>query len=318
MTGGNGSIPKDRGGETAELELWRERYLAQLQLVRHRSPRTLRAYAADLKHFLDFCAGSSGAATPADIGRGLVRAYLAGLGSLKRASVLRRLSALRSWCAFMLESGMLKADPFVRLTLPKKEARLPRFLTEEEMAEVLGPGPQAPGGSRSSFPGGGLAGRRDQAVLELLYSSGLRRSELSSLNCGDVDFVGGTLRVLGKGGRERIVPAGAAALQALRDYLRLRGRTAAGDPLFLNHLGKRVSDGGVAWILSRWARRRGLKKMTPHAFRHSFATHLLNGGCDLRSVQEMLGHKSLATTQVYTHLSLERLRKVYQDSHPRA
>ena len=168
---------------------------------------------------------------------------------------------------------------------------------------------------------GGPAGFRirDSAVLELLYSSGLRRSEVSGLNIGDVDFVGGTVRVFGKGSRERVVPVGDAALGRLRDYLKSRPGAPAGAPLFLNGKGGRLSDQGVAWILKRWIRASGWPKpVTPHVFRHSFATHLLDHGCDLRSVQEMLGHKNLATTQVYTHLSLEQLKRVYGRSHPKA
>ena len=161
---------------------------------------------------------------------------------------------------------------------------------------------------------------RDRAMIELLYSAGLRRSELRGLNVGDVDFLGGVVRVFGKGSRERIVPVGSAALGALRAYLEARSGRAAGgaQPLFSNRAGGRLSDAGVAFVVKRWVRSAAaLKSVSPHVFRHSFATHLVSRGCDIRTVQEMLGHKSLANTQIYTHLSLEHLRQTYDKAHPR-
>jgi len=248
---------------------------------------------------------------------------------------------------------VLRQDPFLNVRLPKKQGRLPRFLSESETEQLL-----KAGGRR--FPDE----ERDRAILELLYSSGLRRGEAVRLNVPDVDFVGEVVRVFGKGSRERLVPVGRHALEALRRYLDRRPApdgsfrspppaptpfpsgaedarppastappaptpfpTAPGTarfrspdaPLFLSHRGRRLSEAGIALVVRRWARRSGLlKPLTPHALRHSFATHLLDRGCDLRSVQEMLGHKSLSTTQVYTHVSLEHLKKVYQRSHPRS
>jgi integrase/recombinase XerC len=154
-------------------------------------------------------------------------------------------------------------------------------------------------------------------VLELLYSCGLRRAEVAALNVGDVDLYSGLIRVFGKGSKERMVPVGKTAAGCLREYLSARARADAGQPLFLNDKGGRLTHDGVAFVLRRWIRGAGfLKPVTPHVFRHSFATHLLNKGCDLRAVQEMLGHKTLATTQVYTHLSLDKLKQVYKDAHP--
>lgn len=285
-----------------------ERFLSHLRASRNYSVHTCRAYRADLAHF-GSCFPD---ADPQSLSRAHVRAYLARLQQAKpppaRNSLLRRASALRSFSRYLREQGVLKADPFLSVPLPKKEARLPKFLTENEIGGLLG----AAGGPEA-FRG------RDRAVLELLYSSGLRRSEVSGLNVGDVDFVGGTVRVFGKGSRERVVPVGDVALSRLRDYLKTRGGAPSGAPLFLNGKGGRLSDQGVAWILKRWIRASGWPKpVTPHVFRHSFATHLLDHGCDLRSVQEMLGHKNLATTQVYTHLSLEQLKRVYGRSHPKA
>lgn len=220
------------------------------------------------------------------------------------------MSCLRTFCRFLLEEGTLKRDPFINVILPKKQSRLPRFLTESEIQTVL----------RDDVPAEvRAASSRDRAIVELLYSSGLRRGELWRLNLADVDFLGGVVRVFGKGSRERLVPVGERALTALKDYIDKHRKSAPGsEPLFVNPRGARLSPNGIALIVKRWGRSAGLlKSVNPHAFRHSFATHLLDNGCDLRSVQEMLGHKSLGTTQVYTHMSLERLKKVYDKSHPR-
>ena len=207
-----------------------------------------------------------------------------------------------------VEAG-LKSDPFAGVPLPKKEARLPKFLTEAEMEKLLAETPGVPAHLRA----------RDRAILELLYSCGLRRSEVSALNVGDIDLLSGLGRVFGKGSKERVVPIGGVAASAVREYLRQRGRAEPGDPLFLNERGERLTHDGVAFVLRRWMKgSQLLKTVTPHVFRHSFATHLLNKGCDLRAVQEMLGHANLATTQVYTHLSLDKLKQVYKDAHPGA
>jgi integrase/recombinase XerC len=292
------------------LRNWVQRFLTHLRGARNYSPHTLRAYGADLEHFRRCLSDLE----PSSIGRNEVRAYLAELqarGGLGRNSVLRKVSALRAFFRFLRREGVMEQDPFCALPLPRKAARLPKFLTESEISELLAPaGPQQASGAG-----------RDRAILELLYSSGLRRSELAALNVGDVDFVSGFVRVMGKGSRERLVPVGQAALSCLREYLRQRGPgSARGEsPLFLNSRARRLTDAGVAFLLKGWLRRAGwLKSVTPHALRHSFATHLLNSGCDLRSVQEMLGHKSLATTQIYTHVSLEKLKEVYGRSHPRS
>ncbi|MCX5797875.1 MAG: tyrosine recombinase [Elusimicrobia bacterium] len=292
------------------LRNWVQRFLMHLRGFRNYSPHTLRAYGADLEQFRR----SLGDPEPAAIDRNEVRAYLAQLqarGNLGRNTVLRKVSALRAFFRFLRREGVMDQDPFCALPLPRKASRLPKFLTESEISELLAQtGPQQPS-----------CRERDRAILELLYSSGLRRSELASLNVGDVDFVSGFVRVMGKGSRERLVPVGHAALSCLREYLRQRGPSSAKgeSPLFLNSRGLRLSDAGVAFLLKGWLRRAGwLKTVTPHALRHSFATHLLNSGCDLRSVQEMLGHKSLATTQIYTHVSLEKLKEVYSRSHPRS
>ncbi len=287
------------------MDLWAQKFIAHLRTSRRYSAHTLRAYEADVRDFIK----RSGVPEPSSLKRIHVRTYLAELhrSRLSRSSVLRRISAVRSFVHFLMRSGLLEADPFAALPRPKREKKLPKFLTEAEMEELLA----SPRSLASPFK------ERDRALVELLYSSGLRRAELSALNAGDVDFVGGFVRVFGKGSRERIVPVGDTALKALRDYLRMKGKASQG-ALFTNPRGERLSEGGVAFVVRRWVRlARSLKPVTPHAFRHSFATHLLNRGCDLRSVQEMLGHRKLSTTQIYTHISLERLKKVYEEAHPR-
>ena len=290
------------------LRLWAQRFLTHLRASRHYSPHTLRAYESDLNGFL----AAVGAVEPAALERNHARAFIADLtkdGKLSRNSLLRKISAARSFTKYLRQEGGLSHDPFLSVPLPKKQAPLPKFLTEAEMEKLLAEAP-------SVDPALKL---RDRALLELLYSSGLRRSEISGLNVGDLDLLSGVARVFGKGSKERVVPVGRVAAGCLREYLASRGRPEAGAPLFLNDQGGRLSETGVSFVLRRWVRQSPLlKKVTPHVFRHSFATHLLNKGCDLRSVQEMLGHVNLATTQVYTHLSLDKLKQVYSDAHPGA
>jgi integrase/recombinase XerC len=219
---------------------------------------------------------------------------------------------VRAFTRFLLQEGAVRRDPFLNVPLPKMERRLPRFLTETE-AETL---------MESAEKGEAWVHLRDRAILELFYSSGIRRSELVRLNTADVDLMGGVVRVYGKGGRERVVPAGQPALAALREYLRARPSARGlgqSEPLWLSASGRRLSDSGVALVVRRSVRRSGLLKgVTPHGLRHSFATALLSRGCDLRALQEMLGHKNLSTTQIYTHITLKRLQEVYGKSHPRS
>lgn len=288
------------------MRLQLERFLTRLRAAKNYSPHTLRAYRADLEGFL----GKFPGLEAADLDRAHVRRHLAELqsGEASRATVLRKASALRSFVKFLRLEGELKRDPFLGVPMPKRARALPKFLTEAEMQQVL----DAPSGADAGS-------ERDRAMIELLYSSGLRRAEVRALNVGDVDLLAGTLRVFGKGSKERIVPAGDAALKRLRDYLRSRGGPADGEPLFVNLRGERLSEEGVAFVVRRWVRRSSLlKKVTPHVFRHSFATHLLNRGCNIREVQEMLGHANLNTTQIYTHVSLQKLQEVYSDAHPRS
>jgi site-specific recombinase XerD len=287
------------------VRLQLERFLTRLRAAKNYSPHTLRAYRADLETFT----AKFPDLTPADLDRAHVRRHLAELqsGDAARATVLRRASALRSFVKFLRAEGELKRDPFLGVPMPKRTRSLPKFLTEAEMEQIL----TAPAGADA-------ASERDRALIELLYSSGLRRAEIGSLNVGDVDFLSGTVRVFGKGSKERIVPVGKVALACLRSYFRSRGGPSDGEPLFANLRGARISDEGVVFVVRRWVKRSSLlKKVTPHVFRHSFATHLLNRGCNIREVQEMLGHADLNTTQVYTHVSLQKLQDVYKGAHPR-
>ena len=287
------------------MKLQLERFLTRLRAAKNYSPHTLRAYRADLEGFAAQCPGLAAA----DLDRAHIRRYLAELqsGTMSRATVLRKASALRSFAKFLRAEGELKRDPFLGVPLPKRTRSLPKFLTEAEMSEVL-----------AAPMGAGVASERDAALIELLYSSGLRRTEISTLNVGDADFLSGTVRVFGKGSKERIVPVGGQALERLRSYIRSRGGSGDGDPLFVNLRGGRLSSDGVMFIVRRWVKRSPLlKNVTPHVFRHSFATHLLNRGCNIREVQEMLGHADLNTTQIYTHISLQKLQEVYKEAHPR-
>lgn len=289
------------------LRLQSERFLTHLRATRNYSPHTLRAYGKDLEAFVVKYPGLE----PGGIERVHVRAFLADLqkeGGLARATILRRMAALRSFVKYLRSAGLLKGNPIFGVPLPKRGRPLPKFLTENEMAELMAV-PAGPGTAQRL---------RDRALIELIYSSGLRRAEVVSLNCGDVDYMSGTVRVFGKGSKERVVPVGDGALRALRAYLQGRRREDA-EPMFTGPTGKRLSDAGLVFILSRWVKASALKKkITPHVLRHSFATHLMNRGCDIRMVQEMLGHVSLQTTQIYTHVSLDRMKEIYKDSHPRS
>ncbi len=294
-------------------------FLQHLELERNLSPHTLRAYTGDLERFLAFLVGYLGAApkdlVPEAVEPAAVRAFMAAMGrdGLSRRSRARALSTVRTLFAFACREGRLAANPAAGVRTPKQEKTLPRHLRPGEVEDLM----------ESPDDDGPLA-RRDRALLELLYATGLRVGELVSLDWGDIDLTGRVLRVLGKGGKERMVPFGgpaAAALAAwLEDWGTLRRPGAhSAEPVFLNHRGGRLSDRSVRRILDRATAAAGVPAgVHPHTLRHTFATHLLEQGADLRTIQELLGHSSLATTQRYTHVDLERLLHVYRESHPRA
>ncbi len=237
-----------------------------------------------------------------------VRKYLAQLKerNLSARTVGRKLSSLRSFFRFLIKEGYIKVNPVDAITSPKQEKTLPKFLTEEDVVRLI----EAP--DRQT-----LKGLRDHAILETLYSTGMRISELVSLTEEAVDFIGATVRVLGKGKKERVVPIGERALRAIRNYL--AKRKVASHFIFLNKNKKPLSARGFRKEMDKYIRLISLKEhISPHTLRHSFATHLLNRGADLRSVQELLGHANLSTTQIYTHLTTEKLKSMYEKAHPRA
>ena len=287
---------------------------AQLGFSKH----TEKAYRIDIREFIDF-SKKNNIEEPKDINLILIRKYLSDLSTrnLKRNSIIRKISAVRSFINYLYQNKILSSNPFDLINIPKKEQILPYFLTEEEVSVLIDL--NAPDKVLAKKPNY-LFAFRDYAILMLLYSTGIRRSELVGLNVGDVDFISGFIRVYGKGRKERIVPVGDEALKAIKKYLEQRSNNiTSSSPLFVNKRGERLSSTSVFLILQKMAQRaRFTRKIKPHMLRHSFATHLLNHGCDIRGVSQMLGHSDLSTTQVYTHLSIEHLRKVYNKYHPRA
>ena len=294
-------------------------FVTFLEKERNDSPHTVKAYGRDLEAFAAFCQNYYGGPWSwAGVDRLAVRGFLAAeqRRGLAKRSVARALSALRTFYRFLNATRGIEVNPARAARTPKLERALPAYLDRAEM-EVL----FAEAEARAAA--GGFREARDLAMLEMFYSSGMRLSELNGLNDPDVDLVSDQVKLRGKGKKERIVPIGSHAAAALRGYLRLRDRLLAGTsglwPVFVNHRGKRMSARGIQLALKRlFATLARGTQLHVHALRHSFATHLLDAGADLRAVQELLGHASLGTTQVYTHTSVERLKKVYHQSHPRA
>ena len=295
-----------------------DRFLAYLRDQRRVSDNTLRAYESDLRQFGEFLAGRPGKAplppAPEKIDVLAVRGFVARLSrdGLGKSSIARKLAAVRSFLKFVVREGRLEHNPAVGVPTPKVPKGLPRDLTVDEMFNLL-----------DTIPGDDTAGLRDRAILELLYSAGLRVGELVSLNIEDFDLNGRMVRVLGKGNKERLVPFGSKAAAALDRWLEggreLRAKSTAPEAVFLNLRGGRLTDRSVRRILDRRISEAAIRgHVSPHALRHSFATHLLGAGADLRAIQELLGHSSLSTTQRYTHVSTDALMRVYDKAHPRA
>ncbi|NTV49302.1 MAG: tyrosine recombinase XerC [Geobacteraceae bacterium] len=285
-------------------------FTAYLQTERDVSPHTLAAYSSDLAQLLAFVMREKGeTATAQDIDHLLLRRYLAGLSKdTKKSSIGRKLAAIRSFFRFLLRRGTITGNPAELVATPKKEQRLPFHLDIDQATTLM----EAPDDEQKYA-------LRDRAILELLYSSGLRVSELTGLDIDGLDLVGGMVRVTGKGGKERIVPVGGRALQALKNYLDLRGDHEAKGALFLNTRGGRINRRSVARVVEVHVTRiAAFKRISPHTLRHTFATHMLEGGADLRAIQELLGHASLSTTQKYTHVSIDRLMDIYDKAHPKA
>ena len=296
-----------------------ERFLDHLAVERGLSPNTLAAYRNDLSRYVAFLS-ERGIDDITRVGEDDVSGFVASLSATayepgkryRASSVARALAAVRSFHRFLLMEGDTEEDATAGVVRPKVPRNLPRPLTVDEVARLL-----------AAPPEGTVVGMRDRAVLETLYGAGLRISELSGLDVDDLDLEEGSVRVVGKGDKQRVVPLGRYAVKALEQYLTrarpslatVRSRSA----VFLNQRGGRLTRHGCARILATYVQRVGItKRVTPHSLRHSFATHLLEGGADVRVVQELLGHASLATTQVYTLVTEEHLREVYFSSHPRA
>lgn len=292
-----------------------------LEVQRNVSVNTLRAYLTDLEEYADFLKGPNNRLshkTMQEAQTETIRAYMAFLHGrrLKKVSINRKISSLRAFYRYLLRDGVVKNNPTQGIQSPKMEKYIPTFLSVDETFELLNATPDHNSES----------GLRDQAMLELFYSSGLRLSELAGLNTEDVNFSAAQVKLRGKGRKERIVPVGGPALQSVRSYLsatqsvrKEKWANSLHEALFLNARGERITTRSIARIVDAATARSGIgRKISPHALRHSFATHLLNAGADLRSIQEMLGHESLSTTQKYTAVNINRLMEVYDKAHPRA
>lgn len=287
-----------------------DKFVRFLEIEKNFSPHTITNYKVDLIGFMDF----AGDIDIARIDYLLLRKFLAHLKSVQydKRSIARKLACLRSFFKFLCRDGYLKTNPALGLATPKLDRKLPFFLDVKQAQRFLD----------IPVEGRDLTGLRDRAVLETLYSAGLRVSELVGLEVRDIDFIGGVAKIRGKGKKERLVPIGDTAIRAVKQYLdkrpaieSMRNKTA----LFLNKSGGRLSDDSVRCIVDKYIKAASLREhVCPHTLRHSFATHLLDRGADLRAVQELLGHANLSTTQIYTHVTTERLKAVYEKAHPRA
>jgi tyrosine recombinase XerC len=294
-------------------------YQRFLSAERNMSGETIRAYEGDLRGFLEFCS-RAGVKRPEQVSHRLLRRYLSNQQTLgySRSTIARRSSAVRGFFRFLAQRGLIAENPAEALSPPRRDRRLPRVLRLEEIDRAESA--QGLHIYRTSL--------RDMALVELLYATGIRVGELTGLNIGDVDVRRGEVRVLGKGSKERIVPVHDVAMQLLVNYMEKErpllaanadGEKSGEDPLFLSVRGGRLSDRGVRRVVERFFRGlEGGKRVSPHTLRHTFATHMLQGGADLRTVQELLGHVDLSTTQIYTHLSKGQLKEVFSRAHPRA
>ena len=283
-------------------------FLKYLEAEKNASPHTVKNYRSDLIEFFRFI----GSGAIKEINYLSIRKFLAHLKeqSFLRSTVSRKLACLKSFFKYLTREQVLSTNPASGIATPKKERKLPSFLETEEVAHLL----DASKGDKWEM-------KRDRAILETLYSCGIRVSELVGLNSIDIDLLSGLIKVYGKGKKERIVPIGSCACEAIKDYIDVtpsdfQNRT---QPLFINRLKTRLTDRSIRRLILKYARRAALKKgISPHTLRHTFATHLLDRGADLRSVQELLGHAHLSTTQIYTHVTAKRLREAYDQAHPRA
>lgn len=285
-----------------------EKFERYLDVEKNYSAHTLRAYKADLKEFTEFV----GERSLKDITRSDVRRFVAQLkdGGVSKRTVVRKIAAIRSFFKFLFREGHIQSNPAGSIFTPKLEKRLPEFLDCKQTLKLI-----------TSPVTDSFSGLRDRAILEVLYSTGMRVSEAAALNLENVDLIAGVVKARGKGKKERMALLGDEAQRNLRKYLTSAKalRKKSTKAVFLNKFGSRLSDRGIRRLVEKYVKKCSIKQnISPHSIRHSFATHLINNGADLRSVQELLGHKNLSTTQIYTHLGSERIKKMYSKAHPRA
>lgn len=293
-----------------------QEFLRHLRLEKNASDLTIKSYSDDFESFYDYLrVRAGGIPHPESITIPMLRGYVSYLHECEyaRSTIARRLASLRSFYRYTMREGVTTSNPAKTLRTPRAGRKLPHFLTTEQVSQLL----EAP-------PANDPMGLRDRAILETLYSAGLRVAELVGLDVSSWDRAANIMRVYGKGKKERIAPVGSFAVRALENWLAVRSPDPNGLPdetsaLFLNRFGRRLTTRSIGRMIDKHLRVTGLDSITsPHTLRHSFATHLLDGGADLRSVQELLGHKSLTTTQIYTHVSTRRMRETYEHSHPHA
>ena len=297
-----------------------EQFLEHLRYERNVSAHTLRNYSSDLEQFVQFLTPDEKRKTPdiSEIDHLTIREWMAALHTAQKSkrSIARKLAALRTFFQFLVREGVLEMNPAKLVSTPRLEKKLPKHLSIEDAIRFIeSPNPESD------------LGKRDRAMLELMYATGVRVAELTTLNLADVDFRNQLIRVTGKRRKQRIVPFGDPAGEALRNYLKVRDKFLFNAPvskrdeeaLFLNYQGTRITTRSVGRMVDKYIRLcAGMHNISPHALRHSFATHLLDSGADLRDIQELLGHARLSTTQVYTHVSMEKLIEVYDKAHPKA
>ena len=330
--GGNGFRGDKPLGLPVRMREHLKSFLAYLKLNRHVSPHTVRAYESDVTQYLAWLAGETGKKMsqlgPADLDMSSVRVHVAEMNRAgkARASVARKLSALKTFSRYLRREEIIDHDPTAMAVAPKRDQTIPTHLSEDEMTRLI----ETPNT-------GDPLGRRDRAILELFYASGLRLSELAAIDLENLDLNGRMVRVMGKGGKERLVPFNHSTATALRAWMKDRAAIIAArrpkavvspkrpkdakadDPLFVNYRGTRLSERSVDRMLRRYVAQCSTRMgISPHALRHSFATHLLQRGADLRAIQELLGHARLSTTQRYTHVNAAQLIDVYRKAHPRA
>jgi len=284
-----------------------DKFIRYLEIEREASVHTLKNYTKDLDVFSEFIGDKKIEA----IDYMLIRQFLAHLKAkdLSRASIARSLSCLRSFFRFLIREDLIENNPISGISTPKREKKLPVFIQESDILKLM------------NIQSTDFSGLRDKAILETLYSTGMRVSELVNMDMDKCDFIGGVIKVLGKGKKERFTPIGEEAIRAIQKYLEASSsiRKDNSKAIFLNKRGSRLTDRSVRRIVDKHIVNTSVKeKISPHTLRHSFATHLLNRGADLRSVQELLGHASLSTTQIYTHVTTDRMKEAYQKAHPRA